>query len=160
MKNNFIKKLCEDAMADTEVALNVDNISTDIQAMIKKITTIKTDTLANLVKKIKYDGNIDKANEFEQNIGQKLDQLLQSMTDIKGEIDNISVGMLTGNDSISGGDSSEEGSDMDDDFAAFEPTDGEGEEAPEAGNDELNLDDFDVPAEEGDDLAPMGREVK
>ena len=113
MNKNFITQLCEDAMASTEVALNVDNISTEIQSMIKKITTIKTDTLANLVKKIKYDGNIDQANQFEQNIGQKLDQLLQSMTDIKGEIDNISVGLLNGSDTL---DQGSEESDVDADF--------------------------------------------
>lgn len=144
MNKTFITQLCEDAMATTEVALNVDNISTDIQAMIKKITTIKTETLANLVKKIKYDGDIDKANQFEQNIGQKLDQLLQSMTEIKGEIDNISVGMLTGSDNIDS-DAMDTDTDVDADFAPFVP--GEEESAPAPESTELDVSEFDAPDE-------------
>ena len=154
MKNNFIKKLCEDAMADTEVALNVDNISTDIQAMIKKITTIKTETLSNLVKKIKYDGNIEQANQFEQNIGQKLDQLLQSMTDIKGEIDNISVGLLNGTDTLD----TNEPADIDSDFEEFSV---DGEENP---SDDTLSDVSDEPTDDTEDfsadLGELDREMK
>ena len=154
MNKNFIKQLCEDAMATTEVALNVDNISTDIQAMIKKITTIKTETLSNLVKKIKYDGNIEQANQFEQNIGQKLDQLLQSMTDIKGEIDNISVGLLNGTDTLD----TNEPADIDSDFEEFSV---DGEENP---SDDTLSDVSDEPTDDTEDfsadLGELDREMK
>ena len=107
-----------------------------------------------MVKKIKYDGNIDKATEFEQNIGQKLDQLLQSMTDIKGEIDNISVGMLTGNDSLDTGADFGDESGIDA-LADFDPS-ADTDTAPEM----TDNSEFDAPELGDEDLSPKGREVK
>ncbi len=133
MRKNFIKELTEAAISTTDLALNVEGMSEAIQSMIEKITNIKTKDLAVLVKKIKYDNDIAKADEFNQNIGGKLDQLIQSMTEIKGEIDNVTVSMLNGDDDMmsSGGDESM--GDFEADFGEFdasaeeEPMDGEEE---------------------------------
>lgn len=128
MRMNIINKLTESAISTTDLALNVEGMSDQIQSMIEKITNIKTKDLAVLVKKIKYDGSIEEAEQFQQNIGAKLDQLLQSMTDIKGEIDNVTVGMLNGDENL-GGESSDEGlGDFEDDFNEFnaDETAGEG----------------------------------
>lgn len=115
MRKNFIKELTEAAISTTDLALNVEGMSEAIQSMIEKITNIKTKDLAVLVKKIKYDNDIAKADEFNQNIGGKLDQLIQSMTEIKGEIDNVTVSMLNGEDDMSSTDDSDMG-DFESDF--------------------------------------------
>ena len=160
MKKNFIRELTENAISNTDLALNVEGMSDNIQSMIEKITNMKTKDLAVLVKKIKYDNDIQKADDFQNNIGGKLDQLIQSMTEIKGEIDNVTVGMLNGEDSLGGSSSEEQGSDMggiEDDFGEFnaeeEPVEGEdmgGEESSEEGS----LEDLAA------DLEPVGRESK
>lgn len=132
MRKNFIKELTEAAISTTDLALNVEGMSEAIQSMIEKITNIKTKDLAVLVKKIKYDNDIAKADEFNQNIGGKLDQLIQSMTEIKGEIDNVTVSMLNGED-VMGGEEDESMGDFEADFGEFdasaeeEPMDGEEE---------------------------------
>lgn len=159
MRKDFIKQLTEAAISTTDLALNVESMSEAIQGMIEKITNIKTKDLAILVKKIKYDNDIQKADEFQQNIGGKLDQLIQSMTDIKGEIDNVTVSMLNGDESYDVSEEESEGSDIDSDFGEFNSEESEGSE-------EESEEDFGEESEEGslDDLAadlePVGREEK
>lgn len=160
MRKDFIKQLTEAAISTTDLALNVESMSEAIQGMIEKITNIKTKDLAVLVKKIKYDNDIQKADEFQQNIGGKLDQLIQSMTEIKGEIDNVTVSMLNGDESM-GSSEEAEGSDIDSDFGEFNAEEGTedlgGEEdfgAEEGASDEGSLDDLAA------ELEPVGREEK
>ena len=149
MRKHFITKLTEAAISTTDLALNVESMSEQIQSMIEKITNIKTKDLAVLVKKIKYDNEIQMADDFNQNIGGKLDQLIQSMTEIKGEIDNVTVSMLNGED-VMGGEEDESMGDFEADFGEF---DASAEEEP--------MDD-----EEGTmdgslaDMASIGREEK
>lgn len=151
MKKHFITKLTEAAISTTDLALNVESMSEQIQSMIEKITNIKTKDLAVLVKKIKYDNEIGKADEFNQNIGGKLDQLIQSMTEIKGEIDNVTVGMLNGDDNLGG---SSEG---EDDLGDFESDFAEEESAEnEEGSDDFSLDDMEFDFED----ESVGHEMK
>ena len=151
MKANFIKNLTEAAISTTDLALNVEGMSEQIQSMIEKITNIKTKDLAVLVKKIKYDNDIQKADEFQQNIGGKLDQLIQSMTEIKGEIDNVTVGMLNGDDSMGAEGSSDEGmGDFEEDFGEFNA---------EEGSDDLGLGGEEVPEEDGDSLDDLASDL-
>ena len=91
----------------------------------------------------------------------KLDQLIQSMTDIKGEIDNVTVSMLNGDESMGASDEDTEGSDIDSDFGEFNADEGSeedlgGEEdfGAEEGSDEGSLDDLAA------ELEPVGREEK
>ena len=149
MRKNFIKELTEAAISTTDLALNVEGMSEAIQSMIEKITNIKTKDLAVLVKKIKYDNDIAKADEFNQNIGGKLDQLIQSMTEIKGEIDNVTVSMLNGED-VMGGEEDESMGDFEADFGEF---DASAEEEPMGGEEEPM---------DGSlaDMASIGREEK
>lgn len=149
MRKNFIKELTEAAISTTDLALNVEGMSEAIQSMIEKITNIKTKDLAVLVKKIKYDNDIAKADEFNQNIGGKLDQLIQSMTEIKGEIDNVTVSMLNGED-VMGGEEDESMGDFEADFGEF---DASAEEEPM--DDEEGAMDGSLA-----DMASIGREEK
>jgi hypothetical protein len=145
MRKHFITKLTEAAISTTDLALNVESMSEQIQSMIEKITNIKTKDLAVLVKKIKYDNDIAKADEFNQNIGGKLDQLIQSMTEIKGEIDNVTVSMLNGDDTMGSEDNSL--GDIDNDF---------GEEIDEPkSDDEVTLDNIDLNLDDS-----LGHEMK
>lgn len=149
MRKNFIKELTEAAISTTDLALNVEGMSEAIQSMIEKITNIKTKDLAVLVKKIKYDNDIAKADEFNQNIGGKLDQLIQSMTEIKGEIDNVTVSMLNGDDDM--GSEEESMGDFEDDFGDFNADDMGSEEDEVQGG---SLEDM------ASDLDSIGREEK
>lgn len=149
MRKNFIKELTEAAISTTDLALNVEGMSEAIQSMIEKITNIKTKDLAVLVKKIKYDNDIAKADEFNQNIGGKLDQLIQSMTEIKGEIDNVTVSMLNGDDDM--GSEEESMGDFEDDFGDFNADDMNAEEDEVQGG---SLEDM------ASDLDSIGREEK
>lgn len=138
MKANFIKHLCESEIKSTELALAVESISDELQNMNEKISNIKTKDLANLVKKIKYDGDIEKADAFNDSISQKLDALINSITDIKGEIDNEVVKLFNGEDLDTG--SSDDMGDFEDDFGGDEDFD---EFDPNADED-LDLNDVDI----------------
>ena len=138
MKANFIKHLCESEIKSTELALAVESISDELQNMNEKISNIKTKDLANLVKKIKYDGDIEKADAFNDSISQKLDALINSITDIKGEIDNEVVKLFNGEDLDDG--SSDDMGDFEDDFGGDEDFD---EFDPNADED-LDLHDIDI----------------
>lgn len=138
MKANFIKHLCESEIKSTELALAVESISDELQNMNEKISNIKTKDLANLVKKIKYDGDIEKADAFNDSISQKLDALINSITDIKGEIDNEVVKLFNGEDLDDG--SSDDMGDFEDDFGGDEDFD---EFDPNADED-LDLNDIDI----------------
>lgn len=151
MRKNFIKMITEAAISNTDIALNVESMSDQIQSMIEKITNIKTKDLAVLVKKIKYDNNIKNADEFNQNIGSKLDELIQSMTSIKGEIDNVTVSMLNGDNNF--GDDS--GSDLDNDL----DTDFGNEDNDEEDSDNLD-DDLDIDVDIDNEEEPVNRKLK
>lgn len=141
MKKNFIKMLCEAEIQSTELALAVENISDQLQTMVEKITNLRTKDLSTLVKKIKYDNDIEKAQSFEESIGGKLDQLIQTITDIKGELDNDVVKLFNDENPDAMGDeeSANELTDIDTDFGDEDM----GEESSEDMDDDAGLDDFD-----------------
>ena len=160
MKTNIINKLTEAAISTTDLALNVEGMSEAIQGMIEKITNIKTKDLAVLVKKIKYDQEIGKAEEFQQNIGGKLDQLIQSMTEIKGEIDNVTVGMLNGDDNL-GGEGSDDGlGDFEAEFGEFNADDGSMESETELSSGDESSENSDSLDDLTDSLESLSREEK
>lgn len=151
MRKNFIKMITEAAISNTDIALNVESMSDQIQSMIEKITNIKTKDLAVLVKKIKYDNNIKNADEFNQNIGSKLDELIQSMTSIKGEIDNVTVSMLNGDNNFGNDSGSDLDSDLDTDFG--------NEDNDEEDSDNLD-DDLDIDVDIDNEEEPVNRKLK
>ena len=112
---NFIQKLYESEIQNTELALATESFSDEIQSIIEKVTNLKTKELADLVKKIKYDGNIEKADTFNNELGQKLDTLIQTATEVKSEIDNNVVQLFQGNDL-----QDSESGDMESDLGSFE----------------------------------------
>lgn len=145
MKANFIKHLCENEIKTTELALSVEKISSDFQSMIEKLTNIKTKDVAELTKKIKFDGDIDGGEKFNQSIGVKLDQAITTLTLVKSEIDNEVVNISQGK-SFGQGDSTdvdELGKDLDDSDLANDFSDDDFEEFNPDEDEDLSLDDLD-----------------
>ena len=142
MKANFIQKLYESEIQNTELALATEAFSDEIQSIIEKVTNLKTKELADLVKKIKYDGNIEKADSFNNELGQKLDTLIQTATDVKNEIDNNVVQLFQGKDlQDSTGESDANLGSFEDDFGADDIDEFSADE--EQGDEDLDLSDID-----------------
>lgn len=98
MVKNFIQKLYESEIQNTELALATESFSDEIQSIIEKVTNLKTKELAELVKKIKYDGDIEKADSFNTEMSQNLDTIIQAATEAKSKIDNNVVSLFQGQD--------------------------------------------------------------
>lgn len=137
---NFIQKLYESEIQNTELALATESFSDEIQSIIEKVTNLKTKELADLVKKIKYDGNIEKADAFNNELGQKLDTLIQTATEVKSEIDNNVVQLFQGDELANQNAGAEMGS-FEDDFGADDFEEFSADE--EQGNEDLDLADLD-----------------
>jgi len=145
MAINFIQKLYESEIQNTELALATESFSDEIQSIIEKVTNLKTKELADLVKKIKYDGDIEKADQFNTELGQKLDTLIQTATEVKNEIDNNVVQLFQG-DSLSGAEAAPAGDDglgdlgsdlgQEEDFDEFNADE-------DMGDEDISLDDLD-----------------
>lgn len=113
MVKSFIQALYESEIQNTELALATESFSDEIQSIIEKVTNLKTKELAELVKKIKYDGDIEKADSFNQEMSQNLDTIIQAATEAKSKIDNNVVSLFQGQDMSN--------NDMgDDDLGSFE----------------------------------------
>lgn len=138
---NFIQKLYESEIQNTELALATESFSDEIQSIIEKVTNLKTKELADLVKKIKYDGNIEKADAFNSELGQKLDTLIQTATEVKSEIDNNVVQLFQGDD-LQNQDMSDDLGDFESDFGGEEDID-EFSMDDEEGDEDLDLSDID-----------------
>lgn len=144
MAINFIQKLYESEIQNTELALATESFSDEIQAIIEKVTNLKTKELSDLVKKIKYDGDIEKADQFNSELGQKLDTLIQTATDVKNEIDNNVVQLFQGDDLQGAEDVEQNGlGDLQDDLGQGEEDFDEFNADEDMGDEDISLDDLD-----------------
>lgn len=141
---SFIQRLYESEIKSTELALATESFSDEIQSIIEKVTNLKTKELAELVKKIKYDGDIEKAESFNNEMGQNLDTIIQAATEAKSKIDNNVVSLFQGENLQS--DASEDmGGDMgsfEDDFGADDMEEFSMEDEDE-GDEDIDLSDLD-----------------
>lgn len=144
MAINFIQKLYESEIQNTELALATESFSDEIQAIIEKVTNLKTKELSDLVKKIKYDGDIEKADQFNSELGQKLDTLIQTATEVKNEIDNNVVQLFQG-DNLQGAEDVEQNGlgDLQDDLGQGEEDFDEFNADEDMGDEDISLDDLD-----------------
>ena len=145
MAINFIQKLYESEIQNTELALATESFSDEIQNIIEKVTNLKTKELADLVKKIKYDGDIEKADQFNAELGQKLDTLIQTATEVKNEIDNNVVQLFQGNELAGGQPDVEQNGlgDLQDDLGQGDEDFDEFNADEETGDEDISLDDLD-----------------
>lgn len=144
MAINFIQKLYESEIQNTELALATESFSDEIQNIIEKVTNLKTKELADLVKKIKYDGDIEKADQFNAELGQKLDTLIQTATEVKNEIDNNVVQLFQG-DNLQGAEDVEQNGlgDLQDDLGQGDEGFDEFNADEDMGDEDISLDDLD-----------------
>ena len=150
-----MKKLCMLLEADiksTEVALAVEAMADQLDTIVSKLSSMQTKDLSNLVKGIKYNNDIETANALQQNIGEKLTAALNTITELKSDLETEVVNLMNGNP-IGGGSKADEESDF---SAEFNPDEEEGS------NEETEKDDTvsDKEADEFDGFDEMERTLK
>ena len=149
---NFIQKLYEAEIQNTELALAVESISSDMQSMIEKLSNLKVKDLAELIKKLKFDGNVEGGEQLNQSIGDKIDQAIDTLSDIKSQIDNeivrISQGDMSGDDSMDNETPDLENSDMssalggDEDFEDFDADEDYNDSDDDFSDEDLDMSDI------------------
>lgn len=152
-----MQKLYESEIANTELALSTESFSDEIQSIIEKVTNLKTKDLAELVKSIRYSGDTEKADSFNETMAQNLDAVIQAATEAKNNIDNNVVSLFQGNNMADDGmgDSDADLGGIDDDFTAGD--DGEDVEEFSDDNDYSEDDDMDL---SDIDFGEVDREMK
>ena len=148
-----MKKLCMLLEADiksTEVALAVEAMADQLDTIVSKLSSMQTKDLSNLVKGIKYNNDIETANALQQNIGEKLTAALNTITELKSDLETEVVNLMNGNP-IGGGSKADEESDF---SAEFNPDE-------EEGSDEETEKDDTVSDKEAllNGMAPAGKNV-
>lgn len=150
-----MKKLCMLLEADiksTEVALAVEAMADQLDTIVSKLSSMQTKDLSNLVKGIKYNNDIETANALQQNIGEKLTAALNTITELKSDLETEVVNLMNGNP-IGGGSKADEESDF---SAEFNPDEEEGSEEETEKDDTVS----DKEADEFDGFDEMERTLK
>lgn len=131
-------------LQNTEVALAIESMSKDLDSMITKLSTMLTKDLANLVRKIKFDNKIEVADDLSKNIGGKILNAQQQLSQLKSDLETESVNMMNGNVTPA----EKEENDFVKEFNA--------DEAEEVEDEEVDT----TPAEDMEDFSEMERELK
>ena len=150
-----MKKWCMLLEADiksTEVALAVEAMADQLDTIVSKLSSMQTKDLSNLVKGIKYNNDIETANALQQNIGEKLTAALNTITELKSDLETEVVNLMNGNP-IGGGSKADEESDF---SAEFNPDEEEGSEEETEKDDTVS----DKEADEFDGFDEMERTLK
>ena len=150
-----MKKLCMLLEADiksTEVALAVEAMADQLDTIVSKLSSMQTKDLSNLVKGIKYNNDIETANALQQNIGEKLTAALNTITELKSDLETEVVNLMNGNP-IGGGSKADEESDF---SAEFNPDEEEGSDEETEKDDTVS----DKEADEFDGFDEMDRTLK
>lgn len=150
-----MKKLCMLLEADiksTEVALAVEAMADQLDTIVSKLSSMQTKDLSNLVKGIKYNNDIETANALQQNIGEKLTAALNTITELKSDLETEVVNLMNGNP-IGGGSKEDEESDF---SAEFNPDEEEGSDEETEKDDTVS----DKEADEFDGFDEMERTLK
>ena len=150
-----MKKLCMLLEADiksTEVALAVEAMADQLDTIVSKLSSMQTKDLSNLVKGIKYNNDIETANALQQNIGEKLTAALNTITELKSDLETEVVNLMNGNP-IGGGNKADEESDF---SAEFNPDEEEGSDEETEKDDTVS----DKEADEFDGFDEMERTLK
>lgn len=138
-------------LQNTEVALAIESMSKDLDSMITKLSTMLTKDLANLVRKIKFDNKIEVADDLSKNIGGKILNAQQQLSQLKSDLETESVNMMNGNVTPA----EKEENDFVKEFNADEAEE-EPEETEEVEDEEVDT----TPAEDMEDFSEMERELK
>lgn len=140
-----MKKLCMLLEADiksTEVALAVEAMADQLDTIVSKLSSMQTKDLSNLVKGIKYNNDIETANALQQNIGEKLTAALNTITELKSDLETEVVNLMNGNP-IGGGSKADEESDFSAEFNPDEEEDSDEETEKDDTVSDKEADEFD-----------------
>ena len=148
MKKTIYELLTEgENLQNTESALAIEAMVDQLDAMVVKLSSMLTKDLANLVRKTKYDNNIEEADALQKNIGGKIQEAMQTIMQLKSDLETESVNMMNG--TVSAMDTEEN------DFSKeFNPK--EEDEDEESVEDEESTEEVD----NMDDFEEMERELK
>lgn len=148
MKKSIYELLTEGQnLQNTESALAIEAMVDQLDAMVVKLSSMLTKDLANLVRKTKYDNNIKEADALQENIGGKIQEAMQTLMQLKSDLETESVNMMNG--TVTAMDSEEN------DFSKeFNPNEEDEESATE--EDEESTEEVD----NMDDFEEMEREIK
>ena len=144
--------LLEADIKSTEVALAVEAMADQLDTIVSKLSSMQTKDLSNLVKGIKYNNDIETANALQQNIGEKLTAALNTITELKSDLETEVVNLMNGNP-IGGGSKADEESDF---SAEFNPDEEEGSDEETEKDDTVS----DKEADEFDGFDEMERTLK
>lgn len=144
--------LLEADIKSTEVALAVEAMADQLDTIVSKLSSMQTKDLSNLVKGIKYNNDIETANALQQNIGEKLTAALNTITELKSDLETEVVNLMNGNP-IGGGSKEDEESDF---SAEFNPDEEEGSDEETEKDDTVS----DKEADEFDGFDEMERTLK
>lgn len=147
-----LRLLLEADIKNTEVALAVEAMADQLDTIVGKLSSMQTKDLSNLVKGIKYDNDIETANALQQNIGEKLTAALNTITELKSDLETEVVNLMNGNP-IGGGSKADEESDF---SAEFNPDEEEGSDEETEKDDTVS----DKEADEFDGFDEMERTLK
>ena len=150
-----MKKLCMLLEADiksTEVALAVEAMADQLDTIVSKLSSMQTKDLSNLVKGTKYNNDIETANALQQKNGKKLTAALNTITELKSDLETEVVNLMNGNP-IGGGSKADEESDF---SAEFNPDEEEGSDEETEKDDTVS----DKEADEFDGFDEMERTLK
>ena len=123
-----------------------------LDTIVSKLSSMQTKDLSNLVKGIKYNNDIETANALQQNIGEKLTAALNTITELKSDLETEVVNLMNGNP-IGGGSKADEESDF---SAEFNPDEEEGSDEETEKDDTVS----DKEADEFDGFDEMERTLK
>lgn len=149
-----LRLLLEADIKNTEVALAVEAMADQLDTIVGKLSSMQTKDLSNLVKGIKYDNDIETANALQQNIGEKLTAALQTITELKSDLETEVVNLMNGNP-VGAGNKQEEESDF---AAEFNPDEEEAEDKDTEKEDDDTVSDKE--ADEFKDFDEMERTLK
>lgn len=86
-----------DGIKNTEIALAVEAITDQLDSMVQKLSSLYIKDLALVVKKLKFDNNIDQADALAKNIGGKLQEATQTIASLKSDLETEVVNLMNGN---------------------------------------------------------------
>lgn len=149
MKKSLYEVLTEaENLQNTESALAIEAMVDQLDTMVVKLSSMLTKDLANLVRKTKYDNNIEEADALQENIGGKIQEAMQTIIQLKSDLETESVNMMNGTVTKANKES---------DFAKeFNPSEEEETETEETEEDIESTEEVD----DMDDFEEMERELK
>jgi len=86
MNNDKFLYLIESNLEKSEVTLAVQSIADNIQDMVKKLSKVQIEDIGPLMDRIKASFGIEKADEFNHSLSEKLTNAIEQLTSLRNDI--------------------------------------------------------------------------